>query len=355
MGHADRAALAHACAGALAGSAALAALFPLDTVRMHLQATAAGRRTTAPQIVARLLRDEGVRGLYSGLRSSVASLLLANFVYFGLYQAIKGRRPLAGRRAALVPALAGALNVLIVCPAYVITARLRTARRGEYANAIECARRVCAHEGVRALWSGLAPSLWLVSNPTVQFYCYEQLKAFLVARAGGAANVRPPPPPRTLSDGTNLTSLASPRRCDRSSTSSPRPRRRRRRPSPRTHCRSTRGASHPLQPQRGTACPPARTTFHVRQVAQTLLRLGEGARDRDLDADSSQMHRRFGGMISCLRYVARERGTSGLYAGLGSKLWQTVLTAAVQLMIYEQLAAALTRRIAPSRPVSPSK
>ena len=51
-------------------------------------------------------------------------------------------------------------------------------------------------------------------------------------------------------------------------------------------------------------------------------------------------------MISCLRYVARERGTSGLYAGLGSKLWQTVLTAAVQLMIYEQLAAALTRRIA---------
>ena len=195
MGHADRAALAHACAGALAGSAALAALFPLDTVRMHLQATAAGRRTTALQIVARLLREEGVRGLYSGLRSSVASLLLANFVYFGLYQAIKGRRPLAGRRAALVPALAGALNVLIVCPAYVITARLRTARRGEYANAIECARRVCAHEGLRALWSGLTPSLWLVSNPTVQFYCYEQLKAFLAARAGGAANVRLMTPP----------------------------------------------------------------------------------------------------------------------------------------------------------------
>ena len=56
-----------------------------------------------------------------------------------------------------------------------------------------------------------------------------------------------------------------------------------------------------------------------------------------------------GAAAGTLRHVARRNGLPGLYAGLLSKLWQTVLTAAVQLMIYEQLAAALTRRIAPPR------
>ncbi|CAE8615330.1 unnamed protein product [Polarella glacialis] len=37
--------------------------------------------------------------------------------------------------------------------------------------------RMWAAEGARALWRGLGSSLWLVSNPVIQFFAYDWLKA----------------------------------------------------------------------------------------------------------------------------------------------------------------------------------
>lgn len=41
--------------------------------------------------------------------------------------------------------------------------------------------------GLRALFTGLAPSLWLVSNPVVQYFTYERLRIAAVLFRGGPA------------------------------------------------------------------------------------------------------------------------------------------------------------------------
>ena len=40
----------------------------------------------------------------------------------------------------------------------------------------DCIRKIVKYEGWRQLWSGTKASLWLVSNPAVQFMVYEFLK-----------------------------------------------------------------------------------------------------------------------------------------------------------------------------------
>ena len=41
-------------------------------------------------------------------------------------------------------------------------------------------------EGLRALWSGIIPSLVLVINPIIQYTVFEQLKTILETRRGGS-------------------------------------------------------------------------------------------------------------------------------------------------------------------------
>ena len=89
------------------------------------------------------------------------------------------------------------------------------------------------------------------------------------------------------------------------------------------------------------------------------------------------------GMLQCLRHIWAERGVEGLYSGLQapaahpppaasarlhprptahrprrarpqSKLWQTVLTAAVQLAIYERIAQLFLRAMVPRVTRKPS-
>eukprot|EP00435_Cladocopium_sp_Y103_P022774 s3596_g5.t1 len=43
--------------------------------------------------------------------------------------------------------------------------------------------QIWAQEGARALWRGLGTSLWLVTNPVIQFFAYDFLKALYVHAA----------------------------------------------------------------------------------------------------------------------------------------------------------------------------
>ena len=78
--------------------------------------SAGARREARPSLVAR-----------RGLRSSLGALIAANLTYFGAYNALKGPGQPRGLNALLVPALAGVINVVVTCPVWVISTRLRTA------------------------------------------------------------------------------------------------------------------------------------------------------------------------------------------------------------------------------------
>lgn len=51
----------------------------------------------------------------------------------------------------------------------------------KYTGVLQAARKIVADEGVSALYKGLLPALMLVSNPAIQFACYEQLSGRLLA------------------------------------------------------------------------------------------------------------------------------------------------------------------------------
>ena len=294
----DRAALAHALAGASASALAMALLYPLDQLRVHEQTTGFERRLSVLRALQARLRAVGLAGLYRGLASSVAAIVWANFTYFFAYNALKGHGapPLRGPRAVLLPALAGVINVLASSPIFVVSTRLRTAAPGQYRHALECAREIVQLEGARSLWGGLVPSLWLVSNPTVQYFAYERLKHALRARTSL----------QFFLAGAVAKAVAT-------------------------------IATYPLQ------------------VAQTLLRVqqrrsGSDTRPRrELDgpiaprsSSSVAVHGcHYHGVLDCLRRLLEDEGVAGLYRGLHSKLAHTVLTAALMFAIYERLAKSM--------------
>ena len=275
----DRAALAHAIAGASASALAVALFYPLDQLRVHEQLSTEQQSPRQFNILRALrlrLEAVGLAGLYQGLPSSLAAIVWANFVYFFVYNALKGpRAALTGPRAVLVPALAGVINVFASSPIFVVSTRLRAAAPGQYRNATACIREILA-EGPASLWNGLVPSLWLVSNPTVHHFTYERLK--LLAKAK-----------------TSLQFFIA-------------------------------GAM---------AKAVATMTTYPLQVAQTLLRTQSGAQG---DAGPA-----YCGVLDCLRRLLAEEGVPGLYRGVDKKLAHTVLTAALMFAIYEKIAARMFR------------
>ena len=88
-----------------------------------------------------------------------------------------------------IASVAGVINVLASTPLWVVYTRFASAqRRGgggggglppappPYDGVLHALHTIARDEGLGALWSGMVPSLMLVSNPTVQFAAYERLK-----------------------------------------------------------------------------------------------------------------------------------------------------------------------------------
>ena len=160
-------AFTHGLAGAFSSFFAFALLYPLDQFR-----------------VSSHLTGSGVLG-YRGMTSTLQTMTASHFVYFFTYTAARGRGPL------LAAALAGTVNVLLTNPLWVSTMRGRDPARCEqwvcpFFHVLQIARS----EGVRGLYSGLGPSLWLITNPALQFLFYEKLKHFVLGLKNGEFDKR---------------------------------------------------------------------------------------------------------------------------------------------------------------------
>lgn len=124
--------------------------------------------------------------LYQGAGSVVITLATSSFVFFYAHQLIQGmlaKEHDKGKRtkkssSALISlfgsSLAGAINVLITNPMWVANLRII---KGAKASVWREMHTIVKSEGWKSLWNGTGTSLLLVSNPVLQFFCYEQLKA----------------------------------------------------------------------------------------------------------------------------------------------------------------------------------
>jgi len=304
----------HAVAGAAGGIVAMSATYPLIFLSTRAAVETRNECKSVYQAVVDIIKREGVLGLYSGLNSSLLGIAVTNGVYYYFYERSRGiilnsrqrSKGLSTPESILTGVIAGSATTIISNPIWVVQTS-QAVRTLNYSPSdpsqpkvvlkklgfLDTIQTMLAKDGVGAFWRGIGPALVLVINPVLQYTVFEQLKNFLVARrtnkmraAGLATAVA------VLSDWDffflgALSKLAA----------------------------------------------TASTYPYI--VVKSRLQAGN---PNALKYKSS---------LDGLLTILKEEGVEGLYKGVGSKLVQSVLTAAIlfagQRRIYEITKAALSK------------
>ena len=153
--------------------------------------------TSALDAIKKILDDEGIGGLYSGINSSLIGVASTNFAYFYWYSVVRSlyvttqrspRMPSTATELSL-GAVAGAIAQVFTIPVSVITTRQQTQPKGDKRNLIDTGREVInGEDGWTGLWRGLKASLVLVINPAITYGAYQRLRGFLFP---GKSSLRP--------------------------------------------------------------------------------------------------------------------------------------------------------------------
>lgn len=268
----------------------------MNIIRLKVQIDENMKGQSPLAAAKKIVKEEGSIGaLYTGLWSSVVSLGCSNFVYFYTYNALKTiylkmiasspKEQISAVKNLAIASIAGVINVLMTTPLWVAGTRLSVQGRKKaqtekpYKGVFDCLTRIINEEGVAALWKGVGPSLILVSNPSIQFVTYERLRG----------------PMEKIAEkrGSPITSLEF----------------------------FIMGA---------IAKAVATVLTYPLQLAQSRLRADKGKA-------GNQRERTYNGTLDVLRKVYKEKGAIGWFKGMEAKLWQTVLTAAFQFMVFERI------------------
>eukprot|EP00164_Ancoracysta_twista_P002023 GFYU01002668.1.p1 GENE.GFYU01002668.1~~GFYU01002668.1.p1 ORF type:complete len:345 (-),score=79.55 GFYU01002668.1:684-1718(-) len=193
--------MCHMVAGSLAGISEHTAMFPVDTIKTHLQAQPGHK--TATQEAALLLRQRGVFGMFRGAGAVVAACVPAHSAYFAIYETAK-RKLGADDPSTHTPLASGACGAMativhdgIMTPMDVCKQRLQL---GYYKGVVDCVRTIIKDEGAGALFRSYPTTLFMnvpyasalvaaneslktVLNPSGE----QNIGAFLLAGAGAGA------------------------------------------------------------------------------------------------------------------------------------------------------------------------
>lgn len=135
--------------------------------------------------IRKIVADEGVSGLYSGLSGSLLGVASTNFAYFYWYSIVrtlytkyqKVPGPPSTAIELSLGAVAGALAQLFTIPVAVITTRQQTQPKGDKKGFLDTGKEVIESEdGITGLWRGLKASLVLVVNPAITYGAYQRLR-----------------------------------------------------------------------------------------------------------------------------------------------------------------------------------
>lgn len=135
--------------------------------------------------IIKIVKEDGIIGLYNGMTGSLIGVASTNFAYFywytivrGLYLSAKASPTPPGTAAELsLGAVAGALAQLFTIPVAVVTTRQQTQAKAERKGLFDTAREVVnSEDGWTGLWRGLKASLVLVVNPAITYGAYQRLR-----------------------------------------------------------------------------------------------------------------------------------------------------------------------------------
>jgi hypothetical protein len=147
--------------------------------------------------ITKIVDDDGILGLYSGINGALLGVASTNFAYFYWYSVVRTLY-LKSQTTPLPPgtavelslgAISGAIAQVFTIPVAVITTRQQTQAKGERKGMIDTAKEVInSEDGWSGLWRGLKASLVLVVNPSITYGAYQRLKEVIFP---GKLNLRP--------------------------------------------------------------------------------------------------------------------------------------------------------------------
>ncbi|KAG6016989.1 hypothetical protein E4U41_004303 [Claviceps citrina] len=316
----------HMMAGGVGGMTAATLTAPLDVLKTRLQsdiyqAQLRAARLAKAQAVTRLnparaalyhltdtwailrtvYRTEGSRALFKGLGPNLIGIVPArsiNFFVYGNGKGVISQYWNHGQEALWVYLLAGAAAGVATStatnPIWMVKTRLQldknvSERSGgvmqrQYRNSYDCVRQIVRDEGIRGLYKGMSASYLGVTESTLQWVLYEQLKASLARRE---ERIRRSGREKTWWDRTVDWTGKS-------------------------------GAA-------GGAKLIAAILAYPHEVARTRL--------RQVPTDGGRP--KYTGLVQCFKLVWKEEGLIGLYGGLTPQLMRTVPSAAIMFGMYE--------------------
>ncbi|KAK1940851.1 putative S-adenosylmethionine carrier 2 [Phytophthora citrophthora] len=185
------------CSGAVAGVVADSMLHPLEVInlRMKIQQQPSAKYSGILRSVRTILKEEGVRGYFGGLSTTLLASPVCAAMYFGTYETLKATAaPLVPEEQhGVVYFLAGAASEAIISavsvPSEVIKSRLQLGRNPRnasggvvkytqnYKGTAHAARSILRSEGVRGLYAGYSACLSVDTFfSAFSFLFYETLK-----------------------------------------------------------------------------------------------------------------------------------------------------------------------------------
>ncbi|KAF9354158.1 ADP/ATP carrier protein [Mortierella sp. AD094] len=186
----------HAIAGTGGAMFALTCTYPLDIIKTRMQVRSRNASEASDPDVylstrdafQKIIKSEGVIGLYAGLLTGLLGTASQNFTYFYWYTLIRSgyinQLPagvaLSTAMELLIGAGAGALTQIFTIPVSVVTTRQQTMPLGERQDLKATAMEIVQEEGWTGLWKGLKPSLVLVINPAITYGMYSRIQELVL-------------------------------------------------------------------------------------------------------------------------------------------------------------------------------
>lgn len=185
-------------AGLLAGVATVVIGHPFDTVKVKLQkhnTEAHGMKyKNGLHCTARIVKSEGVRGLYRGATSSFLGMAFESSLLFGIYSRTKqklqeGLQNTRPQPQVIIPSAAysGAIISFVLCPSELVKCRMQVQgtdslvpKSSRYSSPLDCALKTMKTEGVTGIFrGGLTTLLREFFGNAVFFSVYEYVRYYM--------------------------------------------------------------------------------------------------------------------------------------------------------------------------------
>ena len=323
-----------ASSGAAAGMVSVLALHPLDVIKTRLQVQdGVDRRAAVYRGTVHAFRtvasQEGTRGFYAGVVPALVGSTVAWGVYFTMYNNAKARyrlkydvHDLPSHLHLASAAEAGLVVSLATNPIWVVKTRMQLQRAtrsqnvaplsigkptrfAPYKGFTHALGDIFKTEGVKGLYKGIGPSLFLISHGALQFAAYEKLKRWRSVDVLNADSID--------EDGTKMESPVQSGTTQTTQKTIP----------PSAFECAWLGIASKLF---------ASTATYPSQVVRSRMQQ-RGFGDGDFGKKNATP--RYASFAKSLSEIVRREGVGGLYKGMVPNVLRTLPSSGVTFMVYE--------------------